>query len=114
MYGLIPLRRVGSEAAGGISFFENLGPINLMTRAKFQCSNKTITTDSGWDYLENASTTKEVANIELLPVTGGSEENKSFFKSTPNGKIELRVLNLAAAEMFEIGKEYYVDFTVAN
>jgi len=84
-----------------------------MTRAKFACTSKTITTDSGWDYQENASTTKEVANIQLIPVTATSEENKSFFKSTPSGNITLAIVNLSAAEMFEVGKEYYVDFTEA-
>ena len=85
-----------------------------MTRAKFQCANKEIVTDSGWDYQEKQSTTKQVANITLYPVVSGSTENEEFFKSTPNGEITLRILNLPAAEVFSIGKEYYVDFSAAE
>ena len=85
-----------------------------MTRAKFQCTKKEIVTDSGWDSQAGASTTKEVANIELFAVTAeGGDENKAFFKSTPNGNITLSIVNLPAAEMFEQGKDYYVDFTPA-
>ncbi len=29
----------------------------------------------------------------------------------PPGDFELGMVNLAAAEMFELGKEYYLDFT---
>lgn len=84
-----------------------------MTRAKFACTSKQIAVDSGWDYKEQASTTKEVAHIELYPVTATSAENAEFFKSTPNGKIELHVVNLDAAALFEPGKEYFVDFSEA-
>ena len=43
----------------------------------------------------------------------GSEENKEFFKWTPGGTVQFNVMNLAAAANFEIGKEYYLDFTPA-
>jgi hypothetical protein len=49
--------------------------------------------------------------IALSPVTGGSEENKQFWQYTPSGSISLNVTNNAALEKFEIGKEYYVDFS---
>lgn len=52
--------------------------------------------------------------IELLPVTGGSEENKKFYAYTPGGSIKLSVLKEETAKEFEIGKEYYVDFTKAE
>lgn len=51
------------------------------------------------------------AKVTLLPVTGGSEENKEFWKYTPNGKIELSIDNPDAE--FELG-EYFVDFTKAD
>jgi hypothetical protein len=53
-------------------------------------------------------------SIELFPVTSGSEENKQFFKYTPSGRFELSTINQAAAQEFELGKEYYVDFTPAE
>jgi hypothetical protein len=49
--------------------------------------------------------------VILYPVNGGSEENKNFFQYTPSGKIELGIMNQEAAKQFEVGKEYYVDFT---
>ncbi len=51
--------------------------------------------------------------IELYPVMNGSDENKEFYKYTPSGKLELGTVNEEAAKQFEIGKEYYVDFTPA-
>lgn len=52
--------------------------------------------------------------IVLSPVISGSDENKSFYKWTPSGKIELGVVNPNAASQFEVGKEYYIDFTQAE
>lgn len=52
--------------------------------------------------------------IMLAPVTGGSDENKQFYKWTPGGSIYLATINPAAAEQFKVGKSYYVDFTEAE
>lgn len=52
-------------------------------------------------------------SIKLSPVMTGSDENKEFFKYTPWGSIEIGVVNESAATQFEVGKEYYVDFTSA-
>lgn len=54
----------------------------------------------------------DYAKVELNPVTSGSEENKQYFSYTPSGKIEMNIKS-AAIEQFEVGKEYYVDFTPA-
>jgi hypothetical protein len=40
-------------------------------------------------------------------------ENARFTKATPWGQIKLGIDNPAALERFEVGKEYYVDFTPA-
>lgn len=72
-----------------------------MVRAKFVCESKQDVPGSG-------------AQITLRPVYSGSEENKEFFKYTPAGQVQLSVVNEKAADQFEIGKEYYVDFTPAN
>jgi hypothetical protein len=53
----------------------------------------------------------ETQTIILYPVTNGSEENKNFFKWTPSGEVKLQCLNPEASNQFEVGKEYYVDFT---
>ena len=57
---------------------------------------------------------RTIDDIQLSPVTSGSEENKRFFDATPGGQITLPCLNVEASKQFEIGKEYYVDFTPAN
>lgn len=53
-------------------------------------------------------------SVDLTPVTSGSEENKEFFKWTPGGAIRLSTINFSAAEVFVPGKEFYVDFTLAQ
>ena len=67
-----------------------------MIRAKFIVQNVT-------NYAEGASVT-------LTPVVSGSEENKSFYKWTPGGKIELSMTSNETAAKFIPGKAYYVDF----
>jgi hypothetical protein len=63
---------------------------------------------------ENKQPIAGQSSITLEPVTGGSEENDSFFKYTPGGKILLEVVNPAAAEQFVVGADFYVDFTPAS
>jgi hypothetical protein len=52
--------------------------------------------------------------INLSPPMSGSDENKEFYKYSPSGSIELGTVNEGAAAQFEIGKEYYIDFTPAE
>ena len=47
----------------------------------------------------------------MAPVTTGSEENKSFAKWTPWGKLELGISNPNLLGTFNPGDEYIVDFT---
>lgn len=70
-----------------------------MVRCKFVCHRK----DSN----------EEGANIALRAVTDGSTENESFFRYTPGGELTLYTVNLAAAEHFQVGKEYYLDIKEA-
>jgi hypothetical protein len=44
---------------------------------------------------------------------GNSEENKKFWKFTPNGRIEIWIDNQEALDQFEFG-EYYVEFKKAE
>ncbi len=53
-------------------------------------------------------------NLTFQPVTGGSPENDKFFKYTPWGELKMGTINPEAAMSFEIGGEYYLDFTPAN
>jgi hypothetical protein len=70
-----------------------------MVRAKFVCNS--VTKSKAWNgdgFLYGA---------EFSPVCSGSEENKKFFASTPNGKISLTSI---LPDAFVPGQEYYIDF----
>lgn len=71
------------------------------TRAKFLC--QTVTQYSG-----------DLRSVRLTAITGTSEENKTFWKYTPNGTIEMSIDNPPASALFEPGKAYYVDFSEAE
>lgn len=42
------------------------------------------------------------------------EEDRRYAKATPSGKLEMQIDNPPAAEFFELGKFYYLDFTKAE
>lgn len=75
----------------------------MTVRAKFVVQS--VTTQQHWDKSKG-----NIATIKLLPVTSGSDENKEFYAATPSGTIELGTVNQAAADQFQLGAEYYVDF----
>lgn len=53
--------------------------------------------------------------VDFEVVTDGSEENKSFAKYTPSGGAYLNIsYETEAANFFEEGKEYFLDFTKAE
>lgn len=56
---------------------------------------------------------QHAVDVTMNVVYRNSEENERFFKATPSGKITLGGLKPETAALFEIGKEYYVDFTPA-
>lgn len=70
-----------------------------MVRAKFRCTDVQPQEDGS---LQTAS---------FLPVTSGSKENEQFFKLTPGGNILLSVVSPSVSNEFEVGAEYFVDFT---
>lgn len=73
----------------------------MKVRAKFEVAEKTESNNGGF-------------SVKLYPVIGGSSENESFYKLTPAGSIELSTINKEAAAALEVGKQYYVDFTLAE
>ena len=59
----------------------------------------------------------EVKTIKMSPVYANDDpnhENSKFWDATPSGKLELGTINPEAHKQFELGKEYYVDFTPAE
>lgn len=73
----------------------------MSVRAKFIVETK----DSG-----------EFGNVTLRAVysTDPNHENKQFWDSTPAGEIHMHITNEKAFKQFELGKEYYIDFTPAD
>lgn len=78
----------------------------MSIRAKFKVVS--VTRSAGWNGI------KEVHTIRLQPVTSGSTENAQFYAATPGGSIELCVVNEATGNQFEIGGDYYIDFSRAD
>mgnify|MGYP003394640823 CR=1 FL=1 len=86
------------------------GNTAMTVRAKFFCSEITKT---GWSQ-------------EGVPIVGGAvtfkfkavysnkpdHENKAFWDATPSADLSMIITN-PAGQIFELGQEYYLDFTPA-
>lgn len=62
------------------------------------------------------SVSVEMRTLKFSPVYGKGDpehENTKFWKASPSGSITLGTVNPEAWVQFEMGKEYYVDFTAA-
>lgn len=58
---------------------------------------------------------KESKKAKFSPVMGYHGENADFTKLTPSGYLEIYISDeTPAAEMFEPGKDYYLEFTPAE
>jgi hypothetical protein len=76
-----------------------MATLKVISRAKFTCTEK-IPNGEGFEY-------------KFLPVVGGvTKENDSFFKYTPWGSLNMGVVNPDV--VFEVGKQYYLDFSLAE
>ncbi len=51
--------------------------------------------------------------IILSPVTSGSGKKNELYSPIPGGSMELVVINPVVEKFFELGAEYYIDFTKA-
>ncbi|MDX1951481.1 MAG: hypothetical protein SFY81_04815 [Verrucomicrobiota bacterium] len=85
---------------------------NMPVRAKFRLDS--IQRSKTTIYRNGTSFPAEVQTLDLNVVHDGSPENKEFFALTPSGSIKLGMVNAEAVKQFELGGEYYVDFTPAN
>lgn len=56
----------------------------------------------------------EVRTIRLQPVAGNRAENERFWPGSPRGQIEITCVNAEAVEVFELGKNFRVEFTPAG
>lgn len=55
----------------------------------------------------------KTAHVSMYAVYGNGEANKDWSRWTPSGSITMSITNPSAVEKFEVGKEYFVDFTPA-
>jgi hypothetical protein len=84
----------------------------MQVRAKFKCDSITHLMMQIWDGKTSAPT--PARTIVMTPVYGNGDpdhENTKFWKASPGGKLELNIVNAEAVEGFEVGKEYYLDFS---
>lgn len=77
----------------------------MSVRAKFRVESKVV--NEGGDEAGTGAVT-------LVAVTSGSKENDDFFRYTPSGRLQMGLVNVAALAQFEIGDEFYIDFTKAG
>lgn len=80
---------------------EQKGPV-YGNRAKFVCIGIEKVIGYGAD--------KFLYTCRFSAVVGGSPENKEFFAATPSGDLKMTV----RSPMFEVGKQYFLDFTPAE
>jgi hypothetical protein len=78
----------------------------MTIRAKFKVQS--VTRSAGWD-----TKNPTVYTVRLNPVTSNTPENASFYASTPTGSVELGLVSADVGGQFEIGQEFFVDFTPA-
>lgn len=96
--------------------FHKRGRFLMSVRAKFRV--RSITRQQGYGRLPDGTNGPvEVRTVHLDPVSAGNDpnhENAKFWAASPSGSIDLGCANLQAAEVFELGQEFYVDFTRAE
>jgi hypothetical protein len=93
-----------------------------MVRAKFKVQSVTASLSSrqkpgATDWRPESVEPVEMRTIKLVPVMGNGEpehENTKFWNASPSGVIELGTINPEAWRAFELGGEYYIDFTRAD
>ena len=94
----------------------------MSVRAKFKVDSFSSclyqrTKDQTKSYSAENTEKVEMRTVVLSPVHGNGDpnhENAKFWNATPSGRLELGTINPEAWEQFELGKEYYIDFTPAQ
>ena len=68
--------------------------------------------------IEKHSETHETLHFHAVAASqypsDGSDENNTYAKFSPSGRLELTVANPALIGQFAEGEEYYLDFTKAS
>lgn len=93
-----------------------------MVRAKFKLNSFTTELhqrpgkkeDGSPDWQNPVPVEKRTLNFTPVYSDKPNSENKQFWDATPSGSLQLGVVNPEAWEMFELNKEYYLDFSPAE
>lgn len=107
----------GMASEPRVSMLQLEGAIDMSVRAKMFVSTK-----SHYKHIKNDGSEVEAASLTLYGVyrgvpspdgrtVNGVPENQIFGEATPGATIQLTIVNPDAHRQFEIGKEYYVDFS---
>ncbi|MBR2689153.1 MAG: hypothetical protein IKE42_14975 [Aquamicrobium sp.] len=83
----------------------------MTVRAKFQCLE---VKHLHVQHPAGAEPQSVHVEVRLTPVYGDGKDNATWSKYTPAGELKMTITNPPAAEAFEIGKAYYLDFTPAE
>lgn len=94
----------------------------MSVKAKFRVSSMESTlTSRAKERLTSESPIEyeavEMKTIVLDPVYGNGDpehENTKFWNASPSGQVRLGTVNPEAWQYFELGAEYYLDFTKAE
>ncbi len=77
----------------------------MPVRAKFYVSSINVAVQPGSD---------PYSEVTLKPVygsQGGSDDNATWSKWTPDGEIKMTLTNPDALDSFNLGESYFIDFT---
>lgn len=91
----------------------------MSVRAKFKVDSIERSL-SNVPVVEDGKTTwkaAEMHSIKMSPVYGNGDPNhgnSKFWQASPSGSLVLGTVNPAAVSQFDIGAEYYIDFTRAE
>lgn len=94
----------------------------MSVKAKFkvnriESSLQTRQKDPNRPWMEGNIEEVEMRTVVMSPVYGNGDphhENTKFWNATPSGEVKLGTINPEAWGYFEIGKEYYLEFTAAE
>lgn len=63
---------------------------------------------------QNADPNNVFTTIRMIPVWEQDGVNRAWSKATPSGELKISITNPDAIDRFDLGKDYYLDFTPAN
>lgn len=84
----------------------------MHSQEKRDANNQTVNGDDGRAVYESV----EKRTLIFQPVYANNDpnhENSRFWRYSPSGELRLGTVNPEAWSQFELGKEYYLDFSAA-